>query len=192
MDNKCMQMFWDCGIRATLRTYRLAARLGLIGSPISYSMKTVDSGGWVMKHGEVYEIMLVFNSGEMHTLTADGVDSISDWSQDIKVDDSLKKLLPDVPSSTWSRHRGEVDLLVGSNLTHLMPKDCYEVDNLRVRSSKFGSGFCIQGTSRAIKSVHHLSKRVETNPTQVEGAIYAHGVRGARIHTMKLQLKDDH
>ena len=192
VDNKCVQLFWDDGSTATLCTYRLATRLGLVGSPISYSMQTVDSGGWVMKHGEVYEIKLVSNSGETHTITAYGVESIADCSQEIQVNDTLRKLLPDVPPSTWSRHRGEVDLLVGSNLTHLMPKDCYEVDNLRIKSSKFGSGFCIQGTSRAIKIGHHPSQGVKTNSIQVEEAVYASGVRGARIQTMKVQIKDEH
>ena len=78
VQNQSVQLFWDDGSTATLCTYRLASRLGLVGSPISYSMQTFDSRGWVMKQGQVYEIKLVSNSGEMHTITAYRVDSITD------------------------------------------------------------------------------------------------------------------
>ena len=189
LQNQSVHLFWDDGSTATLCTYRLASRLGLIGSPVSYSMQTVDSGGWVMKQGQVYEIKLNTNSGEVYTIAAYGVESIADCSQEIMVDQSLKKLVPDVPSSVWSRHKGEVDLLIGSNLTHLMPKDCYEVDNLRVKSSKFGSGYCLQGTSRAISLGAGGQGGFEANSLQVEEAVYAPGVRGARIQTMKVQIQ---
>ena len=191
VQNQPVQLFWDDGSTATLCTYSLASRLGLVGSPVSYSMQTVDSGGWVMKQGQVYEIKLVSNSGEVYTITAYGVESIADCSQEILVDQSLKKLVPDVPTLVWSRHKGEVDLLVGSNLTHLMPKDCYEVDNLRVKSSKFGSGYCLQGTSRAIRLGQSGHGGLETNSLQVEEAVYAPGVRGARIQSMKVQVRDE-
>ena len=186
VQNQSVQLFWDDGSTATLCTYRLASRLGLVGSPISYSMQTFDSRGWVMKQGQVYEIKIVSNSGEQYTISAYGVESIADCSRQIRVDQSLKELVPDVPLSVWS-NQGEVDLLVGSNLTHLMPKDCYEVDNLRVKTSKFGTGYCLQGTSRAIKN----EQNVQANVVQVEEAVYAPGVRGAKIQTMGVQVREE-
>ena len=72
----------------------------LCGTNVEYCMQTVDSGGWVMKQGQVYEIKLVSNSGEVYTITAYGVESIADCSREILVDQSLKKLIP-VPALVW-------------------------------------------------------------------------------------------
>ena len=186
-----VQIFWDNGSTATLCTYSLADKLGLCGSPVSYSMQTVDSQGWVQKQGKVYVIRLVSNSGEEFKITAYGVESIADCCQSIKVDDSVKSIISEVPSQVWDRPKGEVELLVGSNLTHLMPKDCYEIDNLRIKSSQFGNGFCLQGTSRAITLSGGLGRRIGVNVAQLEEVSYAPGVRGARIQTMRVEVREN-
>ena len=186
-----VQLFWDDGSTATLCTYTLADQLGLRGSPVHYSMQTVDSQGWVQKEGKVFLIKLVSNTGVEYTITAYGVDSIADCCQNIKVDEKLKKVVSEVPSQVWNRPKGEVGLLIGSNLTHLMPKDCYEVDNLRIKSSQFGSGFCLQGTSRAITLADGLGRRIGSNSAQLEELDYAPGVRGARIQTMRVEVHDE-
>ena len=92
-----VQLFWDDGSTATLCTYSLADRLGLRGSPVNYSMQTVDSQGWVQKQGKVFTIKLVSNSGEEYKVTAYGVDSIADCCQNITVDESLKRMVSEVP-----------------------------------------------------------------------------------------------
>ena len=154
-------------------------------------MQTVDSQGWVQKQGRVFVIKLVSNSGEEYKITAYGVDSIADCCQNITVDESLKSTVSEIPGHVWNRPRGEVGLLIGSNLTHLMPKDCYEVDNLRIKSSMFGSGFCLQGTSRAVTLTDNCGMRVGTSAAQLEEITYAPGVRGARIQTMRVAVRQE-
>ena len=83
---------------------------------------------------------------------------------------------------------GQVDMLVGSNLTSLMPKDKYEVENLRIKESKFGSGYCMQGSSRAIDS---LIPVWSTNATHIEDIAYTPGIRRAKIQTMQCELIQD-
>ena len=182
-------LFWDSGSTATLCTYQVAERLGLRGSPVTYSLQTVDSQGRVQKEGMVYTLTITTNEGVDHTVSAYGVESIASCHQSIKVEDSLIKLVPGLPSEVWRRPRGEIGILIGSNLTHLMPKDCYEVDNLRVRTSKFGSGYCLQGSSRAINLQSEGHRKVTNSAAQLEEISYAPGVRGARIQTMRVEVK---
>ena len=142
----------------------------------------------MQKQGKVFTIKLVSNSGEEYKVTAYGVDSIADCCQNITVDESLKRVVSEIPRQVWNRPKGEVGLLIGSNLTHLMPKDHYEVDNLRIKSSRFGSGFCLQGTSSAVTLADDCGRRIGTNMAQLEEITYAPGVRGARIQTMRVAI----
>ena len=176
--------FYDSGCTAPLCTYDLANRLGLPGSYVSYSMKTVDSGGWIAKYGKVYSIPIETNDGEIVTVSAYGVDEIAECHANIVVDQSLKSLVPEIPEEAWNRPRGKVDLLLGSNLTKIMPRDNYEIDNLRVLSTRFGSGFCLQGTSSGITR----GSQESSYSVQVGDTTFAEGVLGAQVQTMHIKI----
>ena len=79
----------------------------------------------------IYQIKIQSISGEVYTVTLFGVESIAKCIQDTQAGCELKELVPD---HVWQRPKGQEDLLIGSNLTHLMPK---EIDNLHVRRQIF-------------------------------------------------------
>ena len=140
-------VFFDNGSTACMITYSLAKKLNLRGTHVSYSIQTVETKGWELRDGLLYDVVLTSNSGVTISIPAYGSDSIAE-SRAIIVDTKLKKNLPDnIPEAAWHRPEGPVDLLIGSNRTCLMPKDAYYIDNLRIKTSAFGSGYCLQGSS---------------------------------------------
>ena len=140
-------IFYDDRSTACLISYRCAKKLNLVGSPVVYSIQTVQSNGWESHNGLMYGNGN--RNGNKHTVTAYGVESIAECRA-ISIGNGIKQILPNLPKSTWKREAAPVDILLGSNYTYLMPRDKYEVDNLRVKKSMFGDGYMLQGSSPEI------------------------------------------
>jgi hypothetical protein len=51
-----------------------------------------------------------------------------------------------------NRPSGEVDILIGENVCGLHPSDWVVNGNLKIKSSKFGSGYVMTGAHSSIKS----------------------------------------
>ena len=83
--NRPCRLFWDNGSTATLITYEFAHRLELVISPVSYSMQTMDSDGWISKSGELFEVPLTDNDGYEYKQCAYGVDNIAEYTQTLEI-----------------------------------------------------------------------------------------------------------
>lgn len=92
-------------------------------------------------------------------------------------------MIHEVPDKVWLRPTGEIDLLMGSNFTNFIPRDKYVVNNLRIKSSIFGDGYCIQqGSSPLIKK----TSMENFYTTQREDEKHAPVVQGFEIHIMRV------
>ena len=77
-----------------------------------------------------------------------------------------------------------MDVLLGSNWAHLMPKDCCKIKKLRVKTSLFVSGYCLQGTSPAIRKANNINKMKKE-------IVYAQGIQGIKIQTMRVNIQSE-
>ena len=64
----------------------------------------------------------------------------------------------------------------------------YEIDNLQVKSSQFGTSYCLQGSSMAVRLVGDPYSDTETSA--IKEVQYAPGIQGAHIQTMRAAIRN--
>ena len=88
---------------------------------------------------------MVDNDGVVHTVKAYGMEEITDTVEYVEVK-GVSHLFPEVRYQDIKRPIGMVDMLIGLNYAYLHPTNLRADGNLRLMSSKFGTGFCIDGS----------------------------------------------
>ena len=166
--------FFDDGSDVCLILNAAAQRLGLEGEDVVMQLTTCTDV--VHRFSQMYNIILMDNEGEEHTIQAFGIDRITRKIQNVDVD-GVKEIfsidIQEVWDSVRTRPSGEVDLLVGNNHLGLHPTELEAVGNIKVLKSKFGSGLVLSGSHPELKCLDPPS----------------HPHMGATIHYNKLTFK---
>ena len=141
-------MFDNCS-QSTFILNKTARSLKLKGIPINYVLICTDGSKKKMK-GQLYRLQLVDMSGKNHEIEAIGIDILSSKYPGLKIVNLTKKTnaLPICSSITeekLSRTGGELDLLIGTDLSALHPHAVANIDNLTLMKGMFGNGWTIMG-----------------------------------------------
>ena len=146
-------LFDNCAT-CCLITEPAAKRLNLTGEPIRLELKTVNDVKII--ESVLYNIPLLDNNNEKHSVKVWQVDSISDGSQNVDVS-AVKHLFSSEVQEQWdsieSRPSGPIDILLGANCLGLHPVDLEIKDNMRVLSSPLDPGLILVGSHPSIRSV---------------------------------------
>ena len=145
-------VFYDNGSTCCLITFSAANRLNLIGEAITITIKTVNETKTISSFA--YTITLTDMHGGHHLVTAYGVSNISNHRNSIDISGVVEEFSPQVQQQ-WheiEQPSGEIELLIGMNACGLHPTDKEVSGNLKVMSSKFGSGLMLAGTHPKISS----------------------------------------
>ena len=138
--------FWDEGSSRVLIREEFAEGLGLAKKGIRYSIEVVGKEVEYMT-GHIYLLSLVDMYGKSHRIWGYSIDrimlsSVPDLS-------ALEKVFPQVPRGAFQAMVDkEVDILIGLNMSHIMPEGGTGVDKsggIKVKRSKFGSGWVVGG-----------------------------------------------
>ena len=145
-------LFDNCST-CCLITKNAAQRMNLIGEPYSFFIKTVTGYKEIKSHA--YHLKLVDNEGNDHYIVVYEVEYISETIPEVSLD-TVKDLFDQCTQGIWNlidnRPAGEIDLLLGENVSGLHPTDWVVKGNLRIKSSIFGLGFVVTGSHPSIKS----------------------------------------
>ena len=149
--DQCLS-FWDCGSNIHLIRSAFAKQAGLQGRPVTQYLQTTgrQSEAWQTM---AYRVRLVDREGNEHVILAFAMDSITASQERVDVSKamSLFPILKDLEQV--SRAVGPVDLLLGIHQAELHPVlegQDHVVGSLRLMSSKFGTGFLLDGTHPSI------------------------------------------
>ena len=173
--NMLKTMFDNCA-SCTLITRPAAACLQLKGKMYNMSVRTVTSVKVVQSYA--YIVPLYDKNKECHFITAYEIESIASNISEVDIS-AVKHLFSDDTQAMWdiikNRPTGEIDLLIGSSVLGLHPRDLECIGNLRVLSSLFDGGYIITGSHPSIKpsdvtwnedvaAIRHVINRVTVEP----------------------------
>ena len=144
-------VFYDNGSTCCLITFAAAKRLNLIGEPMIIEIKTVN--GIKTLPSFAYHITLMDNEGNSYTLTVFGVANISNHRNAVDISCVKGEFSANI-HNIWDlidQPSGEIELLIGMNECGLHPTDLEIRGNLKVMSSRFGSGFLLGGSHLSLR-----------------------------------------
>ena len=148
-----INVFFDNGSTCSLILTHVAEQYGLLGQDIIVTLSTVNSSR--KRHTKLYVIELVDLQGRRRIVRAIGVERISSTIPEVDLD-GVKLLFSDKLRRQWekvtARPRGEIQLLVGSEVASLHPIQEEAVDELVIAKSQFGDGWAIHGTHDKLKA----------------------------------------
>lgn len=148
--------FYDPGSNVNLVRKQFAKEAGWKGRPVLQSLQT--TGGQVKAwKTEAYHVPLVDRDGTVHSVLAFSIDTITSPMNYVDVWPALK-VFPEVNClATILRPEGEVDLLLGIHYSdiHTILADPvkHRVDRLQLLTSKFWSGYLLDGAHPDVKLV---------------------------------------
>ena len=151
-DQNIVSMF-DNGATCCLISKSAASRLNLQGKDTNLLIRTVT--GLKVLPSFSYSVPLYDKNNRDYEIRAYEIESISN---DISPNDlsGVKHLFSKKVQQKWksieNRPAGAIELLIGTNVLGLHPRDHECKGNLKVMSSLFGSGFLLTGSHHAIKS----------------------------------------
>ena len=147
-------VFWDSGSNVCLVTEAFAGRMGWKAFPVVLSMQVTGrvSNTW---NTFAYFVRLIDRCGEVHVVLAYQISSITAPLGKVEVA-AARRLFPHLKNlADVVRPEGEIDVLIGIQYAGLFPwVDKRERDvegNLRLLSSKFGTGRVLDGQHPLIK-----------------------------------------
>ena len=168
--------FWDSGSNVCLVTEAFAHRMGWKAFPVTLSMQVTgrESKTW---DTFAFFVKLIDRCGEVHTVLAYQISSITAPLGKVEVE-AAQRLFPHLKNvSDVVRPEGEIDVLIGIQYAGLFPwvdkRDRDVEGNLRLMSSKFGTGRLLDGQHPAIKGRSMLQ-----SPD-------SHAIRGCEFSTIK-------
>merc|ERR1712055_1042166 len=88
--------------------------------------------------------MLEDRKGNLHSVTALGLDAVTTLPQDPDLG-PIRSLLAGYPEEMFHRPQGRVDILLGLRSTRLHGKVVKELGDLRVLETPFGCGWVLKG-----------------------------------------------
>merc|ERR1712055_1269804 len=100
--------------------------------------------------------MLEDRKGNLHSVTALGLDAVTTLPQDPDLG-PIRSLLAGYPEDMFHRPQGRVDLLLGLRSTRLHGKVVRELGDLRVLETLFGCGWVLKGCHLNL-SFNHLNQ----------------------------------
>ena len=146
--------FWDSGSNVCLVTEAFARRMGWRPFPVVCSLQVTGrvSNTW---NTYVYWIKLIDRCGDIHRVLAYQISSITAPLGKVEVE-AAQKIFPHLKNlSDVARPEGEIDVLIGIQYAGLFPtlerSDRDVKGNLRLMSSKFGTGRLLDGQHPEIK-----------------------------------------
>ena len=138
-------LFDNCS-SCCLITKEAAERFNLSGEKSSFILHTVNGDKIIESYA--YMLILIDNKKEEHCITVYEVENISDNIVHVSLS-GVKHLFNKAVQDLWelidNRPSGEVDILIGENVCGLHPTDWLVNGNLKIKSSKFGSGYVMTG-----------------------------------------------
>ena len=145
--------FHDPGSTCSLILNKLAESVGLIGTPVTITIATVN--GAEVRDTKLYMVELLTVTGERKLLRAFGVDKISGELPYI-IFDGLKSLFSQNIQDDWDkvvqRPAGPIQLLIGAEKAGYTPERLETREHLVILKSLFGTGYVVFGTHESIKS----------------------------------------
>ena len=164
-------MFDNCSQSKFIRT-ETANKLNLKGIPISFVLVCTDGCRTPMT-GKLFDIKFVDINGQEHHIKAVGIETLSTTYAGFKainVSKQFKHLnyLSNLTDDKLSRSQGQLDVLVGSDLSNLHPKAVANVGQLTIMKSKFGSGFTVMGHNKKHIKMLGKEKGVKANCCAVD------------------------
>ena len=145
-------LFDNCS-SCCLITKDAAKRFNLLGEKTSFVLHTVNGEKIIESHA--YTIILIDNKEEEHCITVYEVENISDSIAHVSLS-GVKHLFNEAVQDLWEliddRPSGEAYILIGENVCGLHPTDWIVNGNLKIKLSKFGSGYVMTGAHSGINS----------------------------------------
>ena len=145
--------FFDDGSNCSVIRNSLARDLGLWGENVTLELGTVNATTKI--ETKLYCIELLDNFGHRHLIKAFGLDTISGILPSVSLL-AIKGEFSTHVQLNWSKMERpfglEIDLLIGSEVAHLHPKQLETVGRLVVKTSIFGSGYVLNGAHENIES----------------------------------------
>ena len=151
--------FWDRGSTRVLIREEFGERLGLVKKKVSYTLEVV--GSVERKTGYIYLLSLKDMYGGSHRIWGHGISSI--MLSSVPDMSALTSTFPHVPKEAFKAMVDrEVDILIGLNMTHIMPEGGAGVDKsegVSVMRSLFAPGWVVGGVLPDVETTtkHKLS-----------------------------------
>jgi hypothetical protein len=144
--------FFDDGSTCCLILKSTAKRLGLKGERIQMKLTTVS--GVIESESFMYSLHIIDTDNISHTIKVFAVDWIAGAIEKVRID-GVKELFSEEVRNAWdlvdTRPSGNVEVLIGSNFLGLHPLDFEVRGNLKLKKSKFSSGFVLAGSHPALE-----------------------------------------
>ena len=138
--------FFDPGSTCSLILSAFAEKHGLYGSPVTVTISTVN--GQQTRETKLYVIELLTVSGARKLLRAFGVECISKYIPKVDLEQVKQDFSSEVQEK-WEkvskRPKGEVELLIGSEVAGYQPEKWESSNQLVVMKSLFGTGYTVYG-----------------------------------------------
>ena len=182
-DQSCQAtVFMDPGSDTNLISERLAAKLKLPGTKVTYYMRVVDTD--YREHiSTKHEVYLHDREGQTHQVTVLAIPTITSLPEPPDTS-RLEHLVKNYPPEVLSIVGGEVDILIGLKSRRLHATCEEEIGDLRISRSIFGCGWVLSGTHPELESqplVRSIaSQGLAHATTSLPGG---HHVFHARLHT---------
>ena len=157
--------FYDDGSTCSIIVSKVAEECGLYGQPILINIGTVNSSA--KYNTKLYTVELVDRRGRIHHIQALGLERISGPLPEVIFQDGLKMEFSQRVRQHWgelsSRPKGEIQLLVGSEVASKHPRFLESSRELVVKQSPFfGQELVLNGTHGDIDTKQvELSKDVK-------------------------------
>ena len=175
-------LFDNCA-ECCLITKSAAKRLKLVGEPLNITVTTVAGEKTIESYA--YTITFVDNDGKEHKVTIHEVEFISDALSKLSLL-NVKDLFGVDVQSIWdridNRPCGDIDVLLGENVSGLHPNDWVIQGNLRVKTSIFGSGYVLSGSHPSIK---HQQIKWNENVAHIRSC----SAKGSQFGINKISIK---
>ena len=145
---------WDGGSNRVLINNEFAREQKFRSQTVTYKLAVVG-GKETVEKGVIYEVDLVDNDDEVHTIWGFGLDTIMDPPDTVDLL-PVRHLFPHVPTNVFQKlPQKRIDILVGLNFLSLHPdggQGRNSIGNLKALHSRFSQGWLIAGTHPDLQS----------------------------------------
>ena len=117
-------------------------------------MKLTTVSGVIESESFMYSLHIIDTDNISHTIKVFAVDWIVGAFEKVRID-GVKELFSEEVRNAWdlvdTRPTGDIEVLIGSNFLGLHPLDFEVRGNLKLKKSKFSSGFVLAGSHPALE-----------------------------------------
>lgn len=182
--NQPVNVLWDSGSDVSLITHRMARKLGLKGRDISLSMVKV---GNVIEHqsSKEYCVPLMDKAGRVWDIDVIGINEISTTIKEVDLS-RIPMLFAGITTLDVNRPRGEIDILIGTNYSELLPRVIQTNKGLQLLENQFG--LSIRGRHNEITSSVNTSHNIVVRTHKLSGMVHLNEIAIAPEDSLKDQL----